>query len=119
MVKVLVMRIAMSMYFNRDFENFTISSKEEKRTRVGNPFGLNEMSRAPGTNERLTYKPMFLGDLLKFVKKATTSNMPLVNGMSCHRVIPIPATVGVRVNMKPLSAAIRSLNIAYESLVTP
>ena len=86
---------------------------------VGSPFGLNEDRSAPGINNRKRLIFVFSGCLIQVTKKATTSRRPDVNGMSCHSVMPIPETKGVRVKAKELIAAARSLNIAYEILVTP
>ena len=108
----------MLKYFKLDFENLEKSIKKEKTIRVGKPFGLKEIRIAPGINKVPMWAPVLSKGFLKRIKKAVRSKSPLVKGISCHRVIPIPATTGVRVNRKELAAATRSPNMAYAKCVT-
>jgi len=50
--------------------------------------------------------------------KLTTSKSPAVIKMSCHNVIPIPATTGVRVKRNEEIAAIFGDKITYAKRVT-
>jgi hypothetical protein len=46
------------------------------------------------------------------MKKEVTNSIPALIKMSCHKVIPIPETTGVRVSRKVLIAAVRAEKIA-------
>jgi hypothetical protein len=52
------------------------------------------------------------------MKNEVISKIPALIKMSCHKVIPMPETTGVRVSRKELIAAIRAENIAYPRRVT-
>ena len=118
-MKAQLNKIALAIYFELVLVILNNDMIIPKIINVGSPFGLKEERRAPGINNRKRLPFVFSGYLIQVTKKATTSRRPDVNGMSCHSVMPIPETKGVRVKAKELIAAARSLNIAYEILVTP
>jgi hypothetical protein len=104
-VKAQLKRITPAIYFELALFILNNNIMIPKIINVGSPFGLNEARSAPGINNRKKLLFVFSGYLIQVTKKATTSRRPDVNGMSCHSVIPIPATMGVKVKMNEVIAA--------------
>ena len=78
----------------------------EKTSKVGKPFGRNDIRTEPNNNcERISSRPT-LSPFKKMVKKDVRSKRPAVIGMSCHKVIPMPTTNGVNVNKNEEIAAV-------------
>jgi hypothetical protein len=66
---------------------------------VGTPFGLNVMRIDP--SKRFIFVCLVIVSPLKEeIRLAIRSSSPEVIGMSCHKVIPIPDTPGVKQSSK-------------------
>jgi hypothetical protein len=111
-VKALLIRITLTTYFELALVLLNNEMRIPKISNVGIPLGLNEARAAPGINIRKKWLLILSGCFVQAMKKATISRRPDVNGMSCHSVIPIPATTGVKVNKNEAIAAEVSLKMA-------
>jgi hypothetical protein len=107
-----LIRIAPVMYFELARVFLNNEMRIPKTTNVGKPFGLKEARTAPGISIRIKWILIFSGCFIQDMKKATISRRPEVNGMSCHSVMPIPATTGVKVNKNDAIDADLSSKIA-------